>query len=84
MKTTIPFLLLTMLALPTVAYEQEALLVDAPKDVLLTAVSDCKEYAQEDIVDKKELIEYLILCINDELEVAGFKPLAKKQLTKLI
>ena len=52
----------------------------APKEYIDSAIIDCKEYALEDAIDQAKMKEYLLECVNGELEGQGFNKLDKLEL----
>jgi len=57
------------------AEDTDQTLADAPQEYILSLLADCKEYAVEDEVEKKELNSYLLACINDSLAESYYKPI---------
>ena len=71
-------LALTLLTLSSnFAYSEEVEpeLMDASQEYIVSLLSMCKDYAQEDDVSKSEMTKYLITCINDELAEGFYKPI---------
>lgn len=67
---------MTILALTSnVAYsdENEATLTAAPNDFVIATLEACKSYATEDETPAAEMTQYLLACINDELEMNDYK-----------
>jgi hypothetical protein len=52
-------------------------LLEAPKELIKEIKADCKEYAVEEEVPKNTLNQYLLECINEELNIGGFRMLRK-------
>lgn len=52
-------------------------LPDAPKVLLDLTINECKEYAAEDGVGQEKMKEYLLECVNSELEDQGYKKVDK-------
>lgn len=56
-----------------VALENEAF-DQVDKDTLKELTSECREFASEDAVETNKLKQYLLDCVNKELENMGYKP----------
>lgn len=78
------YVMLLALALPFAAVAEDETPVNAPQEVIAEAVQSCKSYAQEDEVSDTELMDYLLLCVNDELEMAGFNLITLSDLAKIV
>ncbi len=49
----------------------------ADAGVIIAYREYCKEIADEEGTDKSAMNEFLLTCINDELESEGFQPITK-------
>jgi hypothetical protein len=54
--------------------ESEPALVEAPSDYVMSLLRLCKDYAIEDETTKTDMNNFLLTCINDELEESDYKP----------
>ncbi|WP_448564354.1 hypothetical protein [Thalassotalea ganghwensis] len=59
------------------AYSEEQTPQEAPEEYVLSLLSTCQEYAQEDEVAEKDMTAYLLSCINDELVASDYLPIKK-------
>jgi len=75
-KLILAFTLLTLSSTFVYSEETETELMDASKDYILTLLSMCKSYAQEDEISKEDMQNYLLTCINDELADSFYKPIS--------
>jgi hypothetical protein len=55
--------------------EAESTLTEAPSDYVMSLLRLCKDYAIEDEIAKEETDDFLLTCINDELEQSDYMPL---------
>lgn len=80
------FLGAAVITLVTMSYSSTAneTTAKADQDLLNEIASRCMAEAKEDQVAKEELIDYLALCINDELELNNFKTLTREEIVKLV
>lgn len=46
----------------------------APAQAISTALDSCRSWAVEDQVEAAALDEYLLLCVNEQLEYEGYLP----------
>ncbi|MFT7006937.1 MAG: hypothetical protein ACJAXJ_001445 [Colwellia sp.] len=53
--------------------EAESTLVEAPSDYVMSLLRLCKDYAIEDETTKIDMDNFLLTCINDELEESDYK-----------
>ncbi len=56
-------------------HAEDVVLTDAPKDFIEQSIADCKTYAVEDEVPADEVENYLLVCVNDELEANDYNKL---------
>jgi hypothetical protein len=49
----------------------------ASKDVINQFIELCKQYAEQDEVDKNERKQYMLECVNAELEENGYQKIDK-------
>ncbi|TKB46113.1 hypothetical protein [Thalassotalea mangrovi] len=49
---------------------------EAPLSYVEQVVDTCKIYAEEDEVSAADMNRYLLECVNDDLEMSGYKKLA--------
>jgi hypothetical protein len=80
MKRTILVLSLALLTLSANSVHSEELesepaKMEATEDYVLSLVTYCKDYAQEDEVSESDMTTYLLSCINDELESGYYLPI---------
>jgi hypothetical protein len=52
-------------------------LPEAPKKLVKELKTECKEYAIDEEVPKNTLNQYLLECINQELNITGYRMLKK-------
>lgn len=57
------------------AQDDDAELMPASTDYVLSLLAQCKIDATEDEVTESELNSYLLTCINDELEASYYLPI---------
>jgi hypothetical protein len=57
--------------------QAEEELPEAPRAVLDSIISNCRDYAIEDEVAAEQLNEYLLTCVNQELSDLEYRQLAK-------
>lgn len=69
MKTLVS-LLLSCLAVSAFANEAKP----APAELVAELTTFCQEVAEEDGTNGKPLNEFLLECVNEELESEGFEP----------
>ena len=74
-KTILACMLLTLVSSASIAEENEVELKEAPKAYVLSLLKTCQDYAVEDEISKDELDDYLLTCINDELESEDYYPI---------
>jgi len=55
--------------------EDETELMAASEEYVLSLLAQCKNDAAEDEITTAEMNNYLLTCINDELEVSYYKPI---------
>lgn len=55
--------------------EAESALAEAPQDFIISQLNNCKQDAVEDEISENEMNNYLITCVNDELEAIEYKKL---------
>lgn len=67
--------LITVLALASTSlFANEGMeLEDAPQTVIATAIEQCEAYASEDNIEAEDLKDYMLLCVNEELDAEGYK-----------
>ena len=53
--------------------EAESVLMEAPSDYVMSLLRLCKDYAIEDEITKKDMDNFLLICLNDELEESDYK-----------
>ena len=59
------------------AHSEDEMPQAAPQEYVLSLLSTCQEYAQEDEVADNEMTTYLLTCINDELVASNYLPIKK-------
>ena len=74
MKKIILTLALLTLA-PSIAHSEETEpdLMEAPAEYVMGLLRLCKSYATDDVVLEVKMTNYLLTCINDELEESDYK-----------
>lgn len=55
--------------------EDETELMTASPEYVMSLLAQCKNDAAEDEITPAEMNNYLLTCINDELEVSYYKPI---------
>lgn len=70
-------LLLAALSAPAFANANDAATEEASVGYIQSVLVACKEYAVEDEVDADSLNDYLLQCVNDDLEENEFKKIAE-------
>jgi hypothetical protein len=53
--------------------EEEYTLSEAPQEDVLSILESCKEIASADDVDSTMLTDFLLTCVNDDLDLFGFQ-----------
>ena len=77
-KSLLPLVLtITLVSLSANASETIAPKVDAPKEYLSALIKLCREYVKEDAIPKSEEQAFLLDCVNEDLEIDGYKLLKK-------
>lgn len=66
---------ITLMSNPVFANEDEPDLMDASPEYVMSLLVQCKEDAADDEVSAEEMNNYLLTCINDELESSYYKPI---------
>ena len=57
------------------AQDDEQELMDASSEYVMSLVAQCKSDASEDEISASEMNNYLLTCVNDELEASYYKPI---------
>ena len=57
------------------AQDDEQELMDASPEYAMSLVAQCKSDASEDEISASEMNNYLLTCVNDELEASYYKPI---------
>ncbi|AZQ85365.1 hypothetical protein EKO29_16070 [Colwellia sp. Arc7-635] len=57
------------------AQDDEQELMDASPEYVMSLVAQCKNDASEDEISASEMNNYLLTCVNDELEASYYKPI---------
>ena len=72
-KIILALALLTLTSNIAHSEETEPDLMEAPADYVLGLLRLCKSYATDDLVLEVDMTNYLLTCINDELEESDYK-----------
>ncbi len=56
-------------------HEDEPELMEASPEYVMSLLAQCKNDASEDEITTTEMNNYLLTCINDELEASYYKPI---------
>ncbi|MFT5452424.1 MAG: hypothetical protein ACI9N9_001916 [Enterobacterales bacterium] len=73
-KNILLVVLLSSFATVVTADEEKTI---APKSVVDETITLCKQYATEDAVAEDKLNEYMLTCVNDELDDSDYQKIPK-------
>ncbi len=85
MKKVISLIVAVLLSVSVQAQDDDAInddhsnqpdisgLVEAPSNAIVVATEQCRLWAQDDAIEAAELDEYLLSCVNEELESQGYQ-----------
>lgn len=83
MKKTL-LVLATLCLTSNITYSEEVEIerLEADKEYVMSLFMRCKDDATEDEVEDSDMTDYLLTCINDELDMSDYLPI--KVLPKVI
>lgn len=74
-KMILALTLLTLTSSAAFCQEDETELMTASPEYIMSLLEQCKNDASEDEVSASEMNNYLLTCINDELEASYYEPI---------
>jgi len=72
-KFILALALLTLTSNAAYSQEDEPELMEAPVEYVMSLLAQCKIDASDDEITIAEMNNYLLTCINDELEASDYK-----------
>jgi len=74
-KLILALAVITLTSNAAFGQDEEPELMAASPEYVLSLLAQCKSDAGEDEVEKSEMKNYLLTCINDELEASYYMPI---------
>lgn len=72
--SSLPLVLtITLISLTSNANDITPAKADAPQEYLSALIDMCRDYVKEDAVPKSEEKKYMLDCVNEDLEMDGYK-----------
>tara|TARA_R110000737_G_scaffold46462_2_gene66368 strand:+ start:1256 stop:1528 length:273 start_codon:yes stop_codon:yes gene_type:complete len=74
-KLMLTLAVITLMSNPVFGQDEEPELMDASPEYVMSLLAQCKSDASEDEITTAEMNNYLLTCINDELEASYYNPI---------
>lgn len=72
--SSLPLVLtITLISLTSNANDITPAKADAPQEYFSALINMCRDYVKEDAVPKSEEKKYMLGCVNEDLEIDGYK-----------